>query len=101
MAANHTPGPWHQADAHGRIATGTCIQADGDNYLVASCTGYYGREGAVANARLMAAAPERLDALKASRQEIRALVAAAGAGVYTAGALAAADAAIAKATGEA
>lgn len=60
-AHKHTPGPWEQADSFGASPTGTAVKAASDNYLVASCTGYYGREGAVANARLIAAAPEYFD----------------------------------------
>ena len=63
-AHKHTPGPWEQADAFGVTPTGTSVKAASDNYLVASCTGYYGRDGAVANARLIAAAPELLEALE-------------------------------------
>lgn len=59
----HTQGPWVQCDQFGPTSHGTCAKAISDNYLVASCTGYYGREQGQANARLIAAAPELLEAL--------------------------------------
>lgn len=59
-----TPGPWEQADPFGPDPNGMCVKAVSDDHLVASCTGYYGREGAIANARLIAAAPELLEALR-------------------------------------
>ena len=62
-AHKHTPGPWEQADAFGANPAGTAVKAASDNFLVASCTSYYGRDGAVANARLIAAAPELLEEL--------------------------------------
>jgi hypothetical protein len=49
-AAKHTPGPW---ETGGRIVVG-------DGMVVADCG-----EGAESNARLIAAAPELLDALSA------------------------------------
>lgn len=62
MSSKHTPGPWEQCDAFGPTAHGTCAKATTDNYLIASCTGYYGREQAQANARLIASAPESHEA---------------------------------------
>jgi hypothetical protein len=64
--ASHTPGPWFVADE------GFCpgIDADGENIIFNSSFGEYcgvrgvDRKGALANARLIAAAPELLEALK-------------------------------------
>lgn len=64
MEFKHTPGPWVQADFAGPTPHGTAIQSTHDNWLVASCTGYYGRDVAQANARLIAAAPDLLEALE-------------------------------------
>lgn len=64
--AQHTPGPWVTADSFGPLKDGTSVQAakGGEHApLIASCTGSFGREGAQANARLIAAAPELLEAL--------------------------------------
>jgi hypothetical protein len=46
----HTPTPWETADAYGPIEGGQSIKAVCDNYLICSTTGYYGRDGAIANA---------------------------------------------------
>jgi hypothetical protein len=64
MKTKYTPGPWHQCDAHGPVEYGTCAM-DSNGTMVASCTGYFGRDGAIANTRLIAAAPELLEALLA------------------------------------
>lgn len=61
----------------------------------------FANDAVEAHERLRAAAPELLESLIAARQEIRALVAACGEGVCTEAVLAAADSAIAKATGAA
>jgi hypothetical protein len=73
MTSKHTPGPWEQCDEFGPITHGTCAKAVNDNFLVASCTGYYGREQAQANARLIAAAPDLLEALTKLHEELLAL----------------------------
>ena len=57
IASKHTPGPWTQ-DSLG----GTTVWASGKR-AVAQCTGFERSEN-VANARLIAAAPELLDALR-------------------------------------
>lgn len=67
MSTKHTPGPWH-ADAAGQITA----QADASLPLldyqvaltVAPVAGTKGREIREANARLIAAAPELLEALQ-------------------------------------
>lgn len=64
-AHSHTPGPWVVADANGPIEGGTCVQSLHDTYMVASCAHYYPRGTVQANARLIAAAPDLLDALTA------------------------------------
>lgn len=64
MSARYTPGPWVTADGYGPIEGGTAVQSTHDSNLICSCTGYYGRDGAQANARLIAAAPELLEALQ-------------------------------------
>ena len=57
----HTPGPW---TVHGITIT---HESDGCEYPIASCTDTpIGFEEATANARLIAAAPELLDAAKAA-----------------------------------
>ena len=62
MVANHTPGPW-QAKEFTRHAQTTVISADG--IVIAETTGF-GRlaDDCIADARLIAAAPELLEALK-------------------------------------
>ena len=64
----HTPGPWVTADAFGPAPDGQCVGEVANGYLVACTTGYFGREGAKANARLIAAAPELLEAARAAMQ---------------------------------
>lgn len=60
----HTPGPWETADEFGPSATGRLVQKTGGN-LICACTGYFGRDETLANARLIAAAPDLFAALKA------------------------------------
>lgn len=59
METKHAPGPWFQSDSFGPDDRGTGVS--NEKYLVAACTGYWGRDGAIANARLIAAAPELLE----------------------------------------
>lgn len=102
MSAQHTPGPWVTADGHGPIKGGTAVQSTNDTHLICSCTGYYGRDGAQAHARLIAAAPDLLEALKAVLKDEK--WHAAMADEVTDGArdnIKMAEAAIAKATGSA
>lgn len=64
MTGKHTPGPWRVvADESAAQVTGfPCIEADG--YTVVGLEGMYGDiETDFANARLIAAAPDLLDAL--------------------------------------
>jgi len=60
--ASHTKGPWEQADSFGPSANGTGVQKVG-GHLICSCTAYFSRDEVYANARLIAAAPELLEAL--------------------------------------
>ncbi len=62
-----TPGPWVTADAHGPVEGGDCIQevSSEHKFFVATCCHYTSREGVKANACLIAAAPELLEALQA------------------------------------
>jgi len=57
MSPKHTPGPWHTGGQDDRII----YAADG--FAVADATVFHGRPE-THNARLIAAAPELLDALK-------------------------------------
>jgi hypothetical protein len=67
MSANHTPGPWTQGNAHGcgngyAICAGACVVArvNGGGYPV----GIGRAPESDANARLIAAAPDLLAALR-------------------------------------
>ncbi|HGD3355466.1 TPA: hypothetical protein ACI4BU_000572 [Morganella morganii] len=71
MEFKGTPGPWLHADSHGLNETaGGAIHGDGKTLCLILGKGI-GKEKATANAKLMAAAPELLDALI----ELRKLVA--------------------------
>ena len=62
MTAKHTPGPWTVGDPpYGH----TEIEGGDPPYLLAVATRYWGQEVAHANARLIAAAPDLLEALQA------------------------------------
>ena len=90
-AAKHTPGPWELDTTFGRQGL---IQPVGRDYPVAAVTGYYTNAGQTeANARLIAAAPEMLEALRDCREALRSIDATCELRVV--------NAAIAKATGEA
>ncbi|MEM8220212.1 hypothetical protein Q4R35_13370 [Morganella morganii] len=63
MEFKGTPGPWSHADSHGLNETaGGAIHGDGKTLCLVLGKGI-GKEKATANAKLMAAAPEMLDAL--------------------------------------
>ena len=63
MEFKGTPGPWLHADSHGLNETaGGAIHGDGKTLCLVLGNGI-GKEKATANAKLMAAAPEMLDAL--------------------------------------
>lgn len=61
-----TKGPWVTADAHGPIEGGDCIQelSSGRDNFVAVCCHYTSRDAVKANACLIAAAPDLLEALQ-------------------------------------
>jgi hypothetical protein len=75
MELKHTPGPWSLKDwtahdQHGAIeACGTQV-VDANGHLVSAATVEDPSEGEEANARLIAAAPELLEALKEARRAI-------------------------------
>lgn len=62
--AAHTPGPWFIHDEYGPNDGGSLVGPLGQS-PVGGLTGYYGRDGQTANARLIAAAPELLDVVNA------------------------------------
>lgn len=63
MSAGHTPGPWVIEPGHSVVFIRT---ADGSNIATTNCCHYWQEftEQALANARLIAAAPEMLEALE-------------------------------------
>jgi hypothetical protein len=61
MSAKHTPGPWKQ----GSSDEDACVVYSSDDHIIAGCEGIDFDEGTEnANARLIAAAPELLEALE-------------------------------------
>lgn len=97
MTARHTPGPWSIGDENnaccdvllGTEHNLTCSMDRRDNN---TCAEVISRAEMLANAHLIAAAPDMLEALKDSREALRR--------AGTAGELMVVNAAIAKATGE-
>jgi hypothetical protein len=63
--SNHTPGPWAVGDRWGE-QNGDAVFVSSGGFPVCAITGYHGRETSEANARLIAAAPDLLVALKAA-----------------------------------
>lgn len=64
-AAKHTPGPWQQSGVRQKLGNEDCIRVGPDGFAVAFLP--IGRRpheqaGAIADARLIAAAPELLEA---------------------------------------
>lgn len=59
----HTPGPWHVSDPRPYAST-HCVDVIGGLSLVAQCVPQSERNTEKANARLIAAAPDLLAALK-------------------------------------
>ncbi|HHH0624255.1 TPA: hypothetical protein ACPZRI_004103 [Yersinia enterocolitica] len=52
-----TPGPWEKCDSYGPNENGTCVSAvERPDLMIASTTGYYGRDGGIANAHFIALA---------------------------------------------
>lgn len=94
MKTQHTPGPWHVG-----IKQAEKIVYDSTGWAVANATVYHGENDAEqvkANARLIAAAPELLDALQTAAM---ALIGYTHRNEIIENALDSARAAIAKATG--
>ena len=62
MEAKHTPGPWEAE----RIDNSNCVYIKCERgFFIATChDGVRGESNAIANARLIAAAPELLEALQ-------------------------------------
>lgn len=61
--SNHTPGPWHVTAMHKGIRPS--FRSPGENGGFAICEMYADGRDVVANARLIAAAPELLEACEA------------------------------------
>ena len=102
MTTKHTPGPWQMSgvrsrqEIHGHMV--------GPDSFGVACVAYSDRTTAdhlasLADARLIAAAPELLEALREALPEIRRLNAAAGVTVFNPAATSMIRAAIAKAEG--
>lgn len=92
----HTPGPWGLRNEFGMQGL---VYPKDKEYPVAAVTGYYSRAGqAEPNARLIATAPEMLEALQAVVRQIEPILEKQGFAYV--GAIQSARAAIAKATGE-
>lgn len=69
--SKHTPGPWELRNEYGMQGL---IYPVGLEYPVASTTGYYLADGQrLPNARLIAAAPELLEALEETRNDLAVL----------------------------
>jgi len=64
-SAQHTPGPWSAVEWSCHAATTVVADVDGRRVVVADCSGH-GRYAtdSISDARLIAAAPELLEALK-------------------------------------
>ena len=94
----HTPGPWSAIAWTGHAKTTVIAAVKGERVVVAECSGH-GRYAAESepDARLIAAAPDMLAALRIAEREMSALRAAVGAGLLTDKAIDLARAAIAKA----
>jgi hypothetical protein len=92
--ATHTPGPWHINEELSKRATYLVFSGDGNGYLVANVGNYHTDDKECeANARLIAAAPDLLEALRFIADDIAEGVKAKGSWERLA------RAAIAKATG--
>lgn len=73
-AAKHTPGPWQRSGVRVKLGAEDCLQVGPDGFPVAflpigkSATDH---AGAIADARLIAAAPELLEAAQEALMELR------------------------------
>jgi len=65
MSAQHTPGPWEAIEWKCRAATSVVVVRDGQMVQIAECSGF-GRmsDECIADASLIAAAPDLLEALR-------------------------------------
>jgi hypothetical protein len=61
--ATHTPGPWH-IEEH-KHTPATIVSTGAHRHIEVGCVFYTDLESGAANARLIAAAPDLLEALKA------------------------------------
>jgi hypothetical protein len=67
MSAQHTPGPWQRSGVRIKLGAEDCLQVGPDGFAIAFLPiGNRPMEqaGAIADARLIAAAPELLEALR-------------------------------------
>jgi hypothetical protein len=73
MSAQHTPGPWSARHWVCHAATTVVREVDGRVEVIAECSGF-GRyaDESLADARLIAAAPDLLAALKSLRDNMHA-----------------------------
>ena len=95
MSTQHTPGPWELVPASGRCPWPAVIRGETGGFLVHGIS----KQLCEADARLIAAAPDLLEALKLCESNISSLLASAHPKVYGEW-LTVVRAAIAKATGE-
>lgn len=95
--AKHTPGPWIIEATPRSIAEDYVIRTE--HSVVAAILPLYNEDETDANARLIAAAPELLEAAKEAREALQPFLTEEPAAEWTAARML--DAAIAKATGEA
>lgn len=70
----HTPTPWERCDAFGASAMGLNVKATGDDKMICSTTGYYGRDGAAANAAFIARACNSHEQLVAALEAARMVI---------------------------
>ena len=66
MSVKYTPGPWLDCQPDSNFTKGCRVIKDGERKNVADIANFRG--AGYANARLIAAAPEMLEALKLARQ---------------------------------
>jgi hypothetical protein len=76
--STHTPGPWHAREWNCHAPTSVGAVVNGEFQLVAECSGTGARDRQTeiesANAHLIAAAPDMLEALKGALDVINALI---------------------------
>lgn len=94
--SKHTPGPWVIGDDHPSVCR---ISSQGSDQIGAMDIAPFGLAEAMANARLLAAAPELLEALRSCRDRLAQLPGSAVPTTPTYELIACVDAAIARAEG--